>query len=68
VAGRTSLNHAFAGGHSELVTYLKNMGATMRQDGTSRGFVPDMPLPEYNPADEPELDLRNPRFTGTTVV
>lgn len=65
--GDTALNYAFSNRHHQLVQWMSNKGATLRLGRQIQGFNAElMPedLGDYSPLDDPEVDARNPRYTG----
>jgi len=66
--GYTALNYASSNRQKEVVAWMANKGATMRQARQTQGFEAKLTLQDlgglYSPADDPEVDARNPRFIG----
>jgi len=67
---RTPLNYANSARQTKAMAWFRKRGACLSVDGICTGaahHIRDLPTPDtadYNPADFPEGDVRNPRYVG----
>ena len=67
--GDTALNYAFSNRQQTVVEWMQNKGATMRMGHktSTTGFDLELTsdqLGSYLPIQDPEVDIRNPRYVG----